>query len=536
LKRTLWRLAAASLGAATALSLNVGAASALNPPGDQHPPVRFPHGPVQVADQAARTDQDAHSFAKSTQIIPINANVPVQILSLGHNGGDTKQSNSSSASSAAVNEAGTKQSIDQHQGSSYPKGQYEVPRYDGHKPHPEKSHGPKDRCRKGEDEKSDHDRKDRGPKGDRWNDGPKGPEGHPPAPPVQVADQHARTHQDADSKAKSEQFLPINANVPVQLLSLGHNGGDTWQSNRSSAESFAGNQAWTGQSIDQDQHAPSKGDWDGRDGGKDRDSKGYDGHDSKGYGPESHGPRSPEGAFQGASQWAGTNQDARSKAESTQFVPVNVNAPIQVLSLGSNGGDTKQSNSSAAESAAVNKAGTEQSVDQNQQTGNGGWGHDGGAFQGSSQGASTDQQAESAATSKQILPVNVNAPIQVLSLGSNGGDTKQSNSSSAESAAANKAWTDQSADQQQAAGGQGGGAFQGASQGASTDQEAGSHAKSEQVLPVNLNIPVQALSLGHNGGDTAQSNSSSASSAAANQAGTSQGVGQAQGGLLGLTG
>jgi hypothetical protein len=520
LKRNLWRLAAASLGAATALSLNVGAASALNSPGDQHPSVRFPHGPVQVADQAARTDQDAHSFAKSEQIIPINANVPVQILSLGHNGGDTKQSNSSSASSAAVNEAGTQQSIDQHQSS--PKA-HEAPEHDGWK-HPDKSHGSKDRCRKGDDGKQDHAWKDRGPSGDDYG------ESHGQQPPVQVADQHAWTHQDADSKAKSEQFLPVNANVPVQLLSLGHNGGDTWQSNRSSAESFAGNQAWTGQSIDQDQRAPSKGDWDGRDSWKDRGEKGYtDG----GYG---HAPKGPEGAFQGASQWAGTDQDAHSSAESTQFVPVNVNAPIQVLSLGENGGDTKQSNSSSAESAAVNKAGTEQSVDQNQQTGNGGWGHDGGAFQGASQGASTDQQADSAATSKQILPVNVNAPIQVLSLGSNGGDTWQSNSSSAESAAQNKAWTDQSADQQQAAGGQGGAAFQGASQGASTDQDASSHAKSEQVLPVNLNIPVQALSLGHNGGDTAQSNSSSASSAAGNQAGTSQGVGQAQGGLLGLTG
>jgi len=208
----LWRLAAASLGAATALSLNVGAASALNPPGDQHPPVRFPHDPVQVADQAARTDQDAHSFAKSEQIIPINANVPVQILSLGHNGGDTKQSNSSSAESAAGNKAGTEQSIDQHQRSSYPKGQYEVPKHDGWH-HPEKSHGPKDRCPKGDYGKQDHDWKDRGPKGDSRNHGPKGPQGHPPAPPVQVADQHAWTHQDADSKATSKQFLPINANV-----------------------------------------------------------------------------------------------------------------------------------------------------------------------------------------------------------------------------------------------------------------------------------------------------------------------------------
>ena len=119
MKRTLWRLTAASTGALVALSLNVGAAGALSP-GDQHPPERIPHGPVQVGRSVARTDQDARSFAKSEQIMPINANVPVQILSLGHNGGDTKQSNSSSASSAAVNKAGTEQSIDQHQ-KSYPK-------------------------------------------------------------------------------------------------------------------------------------------------------------------------------------------------------------------------------------------------------------------------------------------------------------------------------------------------------------------------------------------------------------------------------
>ena len=155
MKRTLWRLTAASTGALVALSLNVGAAGALSP-GDQHPPARNPFGPVQVADQFARTDQDARSFAKSEQIIPINANVPVQILSLGHNGGDTKQSNSSSASSAAVNQAGTEQSIDQHQ--SYPKAHYGAPKVDGWNKHEHpKGHGPKDRCPKGDDGKKDHD-------------------------------------------------------------------------------------------------------------------------------------------------------------------------------------------------------------------------------------------------------------------------------------------------------------------------------------------------------------------------------------------
>ena len=429
MKPILRRLIAASSGALVALSMSVSAAGA-STPGDEHRPARFPHGPVQVADQVAGTDQDARSFAQSEQIIPINANVPVQILSLGRNGGDTKQSNSSSASSAAVNQAGTEQSVDQHQ--SYPKGHSQVPKTDGWKDRG-KDHGPK-----GHDGWSGH-----GPK-DRCPTRPDGGKDH--------------------------------------------------------------------------------------DGWKDHGKKDHDGW--KDHGRKDHGSKPP---VQVADQRSWTDQDAESTATSKQFAPINVNAPIQILSLGKNGGDTKQSNSSSASSTAVNSAGTEQSTDQDQSApAKGGWGHDGGAFQGASQGASTDQQAQSAATSKQILPVNVNAPIQVLSLGANGGDTKQWNSSAAESAAANKARTDQSADQQQAAGGSGGPAFQGASQGASTEQDATSVAKSEQVLPVNLNVPVQVLSQGHNGGDTAQSNSSSAESFAGNQAGTSQAVGQAQGLLGGL--
>jgi hypothetical protein len=124
--------------------------------------------------------------------------------------------------------------------------------------------------------------------------------------------------------------------------------------------------------------------------------------------------------------------------------------------------------------------------------------------------------------------------VQILSLGSNGGDTKQSNNSTAESFAGNAAQTDQSAKQYQQAGPAP--ASQKASQEASTDQNAESSAKSEQILPVNANVPVQILSLGSNGGDTSQSNNSTAESAAVNQAGTSQVIGQAQGLLGGLAG
>ena len=72
-------------------------------PGGQPPDNHVPnHHPVQVADQSARTDQNAESSAKSVQFLPINVNAPVQILSLGSSGGATTQSNNSSASSVAV--------------------------------------------------------------------------------------------------------------------------------------------------------------------------------------------------------------------------------------------------------------------------------------------------------------------------------------------------------------------------------------------------------------------------------------------------
>ncbi len=269
----------------------------------------------------------------------------------------------------------------------------------------------------------------------------KGPEG-PPSGPVQVAHQVAGTSQHADSSATSEQFLPINANVPVQILSLGWNGGKTTQSNNSEAKSSASNEAWTGQSLHQAQSASRPEGPKGHDdrkpegrGPKCHRSEGPKGHD--GWKPEGHGPQGPAPAFQGASQEASTHQDADSFATSEQIAPVNANVPIQILSLGSNGGDTTQSNNSSAKSSATNEAGTDQSATQHQQAG------PAPASQGASQQASTHQDADSHATSEQIAPVNANVPIQILSLGYNGGDTTQSNNSSAASTATNQAGTSQ---------------------------------------------------------------------------------------------
>jgi hypothetical protein len=448
LKPILWRLTAASAGVLVALSMNVGPASASS---SEHSP-RPERGPVQVADQQARTDQHAHSSAKSEQFLPINANVPVQILSLGWNGGKTTQSNNSTAKSDASNRAWTDQSLHQNQVAPKPEG----PKPEGPKDHDggwqpkgpkgHKPDGHKRDCKQPEGPKP-------GPKGDGgWKgDGPKGPEGHGPkapegaAPAFQGASQSAHTDQNAHSSAKSEQFLPINANVPVQILSLGENGGKTTQSNNSTAKSDASNQAWTDQSLHQHQVAPKpeppKPEGPQPGGWKPEGPKGDGGWKGDGpKGPEGNGPKAPEGpapAFQGASQQASTHQDADSHATSKQIAPVNVNAPVQILSLGSNGGDTTQSNNSTAKSAATNEAGTDQYANQQQQAG------PGPAFQGASQKASTDQNADSSAKSEQVVPVNANVPVQILSLGSNGGDTTQSNNSTAMSSASNQAGTSQ---------------------------------------------------------------------------------------------
>jgi hypothetical protein len=342
MQRSLWRLAAAS-GFAACVALGAVPAGASGYDGGHRPSA----GPVQVADQAARTDQDARSSAQSEQLLPVNANVPVQLLSLGSNGGDTKQSNDSTAKSAAVNEAKTSQSIEQNQVAARPHGWYgdrpEGHEHQGHdrKGHDRKRHEPERRdCRGDHGRKDDHrngdDSSGHGPKGGYAKDAyPKGHDegqrsGYGPQGPFQGATQHASTDQDAHSSATSEQFLPTNVNAPIQILSLGHNGGDTEQSNDSTAESAAVNDAWTGQRVLQDQGAGSGA------------------------------------AFQGAGQSASTDQEAQSSATSEQIAPVNVNAPIQVLSLGHNGGDTAQSNSSSAQSLAGNQSGTFQGIGQAQ--------------------------------------------------------------------------------------------------------------------------------------------------------------------------
>lgn len=345
MKKSLWRLAAAGLGASVALAMSAGTAGATS----AHEPSRWsgrqhsghPAAVHQLGSQESHTTQQATSEAKSTQLAPTNVNAPISLLGIGFGtghhakgghgkdgGSDIKQSNHSQAASKAKNTARTVQVMDQDQ-QVHARPEPVRPGHHGEKPH----------------------RHDRGCEhGKWWKQGSKPGHGHghgkghgvkphhghhdPKAGAVQSGEQKAHTEQDADSTAKSTQVLPVNVNAPIQVLSLGSNGGDVEQSNSSKAESEAGNHATTQQGLQQDQRVPG------------------------GFGPG--------GAVQSGEQEAATEQDADSSATSTQVLPVNVNVPLQVLSLGSNGGDVSQSNSSSAQSEASNSAGTAQGLLQQQ--------------------------------------------------------------------------------------------------------------------------------------------------------------------------
>jgi hypothetical protein len=233
---------------------------------------------------------------------------------------------------------------------------------------------------------------------------------------------------------------------------------------------------------------------------------------------------------QAVGQSAGTGQSASSTASSTQVAPSNSNISVRIGSPGNNG-SVSQSNASTAASAALNAAATAQNATQSQ----GG----GGGTQAVGQDAGTGQQATSSADSTQVKPSNSNISVRIGSPGDDG-DVTQSNASTALSAAANKAKTEQNATQSQGgscgcSGHGSGSGVQAVGQDAGTRQGAESSATSKQIKPSNSNIPVRIGSKGDNG-SVSQSNDSTAASAALNLAKTEQNAQQTQSDSCGCKG
>jgi hypothetical protein len=163
------------------------------------------------------------------------------------------------------------------------------------------------------------------------------------------------------------------------------------------------------------------------------------------------------GQEQSGSNHNSTGQDATSDALTKQK---NVNAPISILSWGSNNGDVRQGNQADTKSYADNTNGTDQKVGQDQSADvdgsrgtspdkRDGQKHDGSGIaqdQSATNDNSTDQSADSSAETRQL---NVNVPVSVLSWGSSNGDVRQGNQADTKSYADNTNGTDQKVDQEQ---------------------------------------------------------------------------------------
>jgi hypothetical protein len=176
---------------------------------------------------------------------------------------------------------------------------------------------------------------------------------------------------------------------------------------------------------------------------------------------------------------------AAAPAVSAQVVPVNANVPVRVASPGDSGshkrGGADQSNTAVADAAAANANGSVQGI-----------GQDGaGGSQSASQSATNVQAlpiAAAPAVAAQVLPVNVNLPVRVLSPGDDAAPD-QSNGAYADGTALNVNESAQGI-------GQAGSGHQAASQSATNAQLVPvglAPSLASQVLPLNVNAPVRAL-------------------------------------------
>jgi hypothetical protein len=407
---------------------------------------------TQVVGQEAKNEQDAAALSATKQEKPSNSNISVRVLSPGDDG-DVSQSNVASSDATAANLNATKQTADQDAAGG-----------------------------SGE----------------------------------QLIGQSAKSDQDAEAVALTEQKAPSNENISVRVLSPG-NGGSVSQSNVASSDAEAVNANKTTQDASQD--------------------------------PKGSSCKCESGDTQIIGQSAKNEQEATAISATKQEKPSNKNISVRVLSPGDDG-DVSQSNEATSGAAAVNLNGTKQKADQQAEDG-GSCKCGSGSIQFIGQSAKNDQDATALSVTKQEKPSNENTPIRVLSKGDNG-DVEQSNTASSEALALNLNGTKQEADQR--AGGEAvkaespdlkpegwdgkdgrdsckcsGGGLQIIGQSAENEQEAAALSVTKQEKPSNENAPIRVLSKGDNG-DVEQSNDASSQAIALNLNGTKQEATQQAGG------
>ena len=385
-----------------------------------------PGGPAAQAlavGQAAASGQTAGAASGASQSQPANQNISVRVLSPG-NSGDVTQSNTADSSATAGNANLTGQTAEQAQDGSCA-------------------------CAGG----------------------------------TQAIGQEADSSQAAQALSVATQHGASNTNIPVRVLSDGHDG-DVTQTNAVESDATAANANGTSQSAGQ-----------GSAGGS---------------------------GTQAVGQTADNEQGAAAASKAEQSGAKNTNISVRVLSPG-NDGTVSQSNSVGSSAAAGNS---------NQTGQNAGQGGSGGT-QAIGQDADSTQSAGALSVATQHGASNTNAPVRVLSPG-RGGDVSQSNSVDSSATAANTNGLEQDAGQA----GRGGdcrcagGGTQAIGQDADNEQTAVALSAATQDGASNTNTPVRVGSWG-NDGDVSQSNSVSSTATALNANLTGQGAEQAQSGASG---
>ena len=485
MKRIAKQLIAALVTTFLALGLSIGIAGAGSDMGGHDGDHKSNgSGVSQSLTQRAYTNQSGNSDQKNVQFIPVNFNAsflgkggdmkpPTGMYGYGlggecsrtcddhfgkpSHGDDVTQKNEASPTNVRVNKAFTGQFAHQDQDVTVAHGSGG-------------SHSCNDKCgnQKGDDKQYRPDgNHDRCEKCDHRE--AKGPH------VSQDLDQSARTDQSGNSNQRNWQILPINANFGAphsggsapwsgkdgkdcgcsdhKGKGYGRSGSEVTQKNEASPTNIRINEAETVQWADQDQDVTGKSsggqDWHPRSNDCGCSQHGKDGGYDK---PDQHGPDG-SGVSQDADQHAGTDQSGDSNQENWQVAPINVNAPISVLSVGSNNGEVRQSNEASPTNVRENEAFTGQVAGQNQDVSQPAWGGgDGAVSQDGDQSSYTDQSGDSNQKNVQVLPINVNAPISVLSHGSNSDDVSQSNEASPTNYRSNEAGTFQGIGQSQAVG------------------------------------------------------------------------------------
>ena len=237
--------------------------------------------------------------------------------------------------------------------------------------------------------------------------------------------------------------LPINANVPVAVLSGGPIQGAVSQDGRARGAGEALNNE-TEQSIRQD--------------GKGGNS---------------------------ASQSASNSQVLPIALGASLAVPINLNVPVSVLSLGPAQGDVSQRGDAGARSRGVNLE-HEQNIRQT--------GGEGGNS--ASQSASNSQILPIALGAALAIPINANIPVSILSSGPSQGNLTQKGKANASSEGLSNE-TEQSIRQD------GKGANE-SSQSAGNSQILPIALGAALAIPINLNVPISVLSSGPSQGDVGQ--------------------------------